>query len=294
MMNENMRKLKYMKNKKVGSTPIIYSNKIYYKLEMFNPTGSIKDRAAYNILENYFKLKKLKENDTIVIATSGNMGISLAYFGKKFKINTVIVMPENVSEKRIKILKKYHATIILTSSKKGMIGSIEEAEKIAKDNNYVLINQFDNIYNKQANYQTGKEIYEDLPNVDYIICGIGTSGTIMGIAEYFKHIKKEVKIIGVEPFENAVINEGVNDLNLIQGLGAGFLPPLLNLELIDEVRMVKSSDVINTFENNNPLLLGLSSVANWIVALNILENVKDAVIVVICADGMDRYESDIN
>ena len=287
-----MKKLiRYMKNKKVGGTPISLVNNIYYKLEFYNPSGSIKDRAAYNILENYFKLGILKENDTVVIATSGNMGISFAYFGKKFKIQVVIVMPDNASIERINILESYGASIILTDCKQGMKGSIEKSLELSKEYGYIVIDQFDNIYNKLANIETGKEILRDIPDVDYIVCGIGTGGTISGICEYIKQIDAKVKVIGIEPYESSIITKGEKGVHLIQGIGAGFIPPLINLKDIYQIKRIKGQEVIEKFKNDNPVLLGLSSIACDIAARKILEKEPNAKIVVICADGIDRYES---
>lgn len=287
-----MKKLiKYMKNKKVGGTPICLDNNIYYKLEFYNPSGSIKDRAAYNILENYFKLGILKENDTVVIATSGNMGISFAYFGKKFKIKVVIVMPDNASVERINILEGYGVSIILTDSKQGMNGSIEKALELSKENGYTIINQFDNVYNKLANIEIGKEILRDIPGVDYIVCGIGTGGTISGICEYLKQIDSKVKVIGIEPYESSIITKGEKGVHLIQGIGAGFIPPLIDLKDIYQIVRVKGQEVIEKFKNDNSVLLGLSGIACDIAARKILEKEPNAKIVVISADGIDRYES---
>ena len=283
--------IRYMKNKKVGSTPIIEYQNLYYKLEFYNPTGSIKDRAAYKILENYFEKGLIKENTTIVLATSGNMGISFAYFGMKFKIKVVIVMPEGLSIERYNLLKRYKAEIILTKCELGMEGAIMKALELAQTKGYFLIDQFDNPYNKLANIETGKEIIKDIPNVDYIICGIGTGGTISGICEYMKQNKIKVDIVGVEPYESPKITKNKKGKHLIQGIGAGIIPSLINLNDIYEVETVKSKMVIEKFKNNNPLLLGLSSIACEIVAKRIKTKNPKAKIVIVVADGMDRYGS---
>lgn len=281
--------MKYMKNKKVGFTPIVYHNNIYYKLEMFNPSGSIKDRAAYSMLENYYKKGLIKVGTTVIIPTSGNMGISMAYFASKFKIKVIVVMPRNVSIERIKKIKQYQATIIFTDSSGGMALAVKTAERIAEEKGYLFVDQFNSIYNKLAHLKTGEEIVNDLSDVDYIVCGIGTAGTISGIGEYFRGSK--TKIIGVEPFESAVISKGIKGGHLIEGIGAGFIPPLLKLLDIYKIVRVKSEEVINKFENDNPMLIGKSSIACDIVARKILEKEKNAKIVVIVADGIDRYES---
>ncbi len=279
-----------MKNNKIGSTPLIKYNGLYYKLELFNPSGSIKDRAAYCILENYFKKDLLKENRIVVVASSGNMGISLAYFSKKFNIKVIIVMPDNVSVERIDILKLLGSTVVLTPGILGMKEATIKAKEISIRNNYLYIDQFNNIYNKFANKETGKEILNDLPDVDYIICGIGTGGTISGICEYLKENNMHIKVIGIEPYESPVISHGKRGEHQIQGIGAGFIPPLVDLKSI-EVKKVKSKEVIEIFKNDNPLLLGLSSIACDLAAKKILEKQPDAKIVIIVADGIDRYES---
>lgn len=280
-----------MKNKKVGSTPIIEYQNLYYKLEFYNPTGSIKDRAAYKILENYFEKGLIKENTTIVLATSGNMGISFAYFGMKFKIKVIIVMPEGLSEERVNLLKRYKAEVILTNGELGMEEAIMKALELSQTKGYILIDQFNNMYNKLANIETGREIIKDIPDVDYIICGIGTGGSISGICEYMKQNKIKVNIVGVEPYESPKITKNKKGKHLIQGIGAGFIPPLINLDDIYMVDRVKSKEVIEKFKNDNPLLLGLSSIACEIVGKRILLKNPQAKILIIASDGRDRYES---
>lgn len=280
-----------MKNKKVGSTPIIEYQNLYYKLEFYNPTGSIKDRAAYKILENYFEKGLIKENTTIVLATSGNMGISFAYFGMKFKIKVIIVMPEGLSEERVNLLKRYKAEVILTNGELGMEEAIMKALELSQTKGYILIDQFNNMYNKLANIETGREIIKDIPDVDYIICGIGTGGSISGICEYMKRNKIKVNIVGVEPYESPKITKNKKGKHLIQGIGAGFIPPLINFDDIYIVDRVKSKEVIEKFKNDNPLLLGLSSIACEIVGKRILLKNPQAKILIIASDGRDRYES---
>lgn len=284
-------KKKTIKNNQVGNTPMIYYDHLYYKLEFYNPSGSIKDRAAYNILKNYLALGIIKQGDTIIEATSGNMGIALAYFGQRFKIPVVIVMPDNVSTERMALIKKYGAKIILTDGALGMNGAIAEVKRLKEEYNYIPINQFNNEYNLLAHLQTGEEIIDEISDVDYIVCGIGSGGTISGIGKYLKMKNKKVKLIGVEPFESPIITKGKPGIHGIQGIGAGFVPPLINLEDIYSVEVVKTIDVINKLKNDNPLLLGLSGIATSIVGKRILEKEPNAKIVVIIADGFDRYES---
>lgn len=287
MGNQN----KIINNKEVGNTPIIYYNNLYYKLEFFNPTGSIKDRATYNILKNYLDKEIIKPNDTIIEATSGNMGISLAYFGKLFKLKVVIVMPDSASIERIKLLERYGAQIILTDGSLGMTGALEKQNQLVKEFNYLPIKQFENIYNTLAHLKTGEEIIKELPDVDYIICGIGSGGTISGLSKYFKSKSKEVKLIGIEPFESPIINKGIKGQHKIQGIGAGFIPPLLDLKDIHTIELVKSEEVIEKFKQDNPLNLGLSGIACEIIGHKLFKKEPKAKILIIVADGIDRYES---
>lgn len=273
----------------VGNTPIVEYNNLYFKLEYKNPTGSIKDRAAYNILTNYLEKNIIKKGDTIVISTSGNIGISISYFGKLLGLNVIVTMPSNMSVERIKLMEQYGAKVILTDETKGMLGSNQEAKKIAKENNYIEINQFTNIYNQEAHFNTIKEIIEDLPDVDYIVCGIGSAGTISGISKYIKEHNLNIKVVGVEPYESAVITQGRVGKHDIQGIGAGFIPPLLELKNIDRIECVKSIDTILEFKKQKDLPLGLSSCACLIVGKKILSEEPNKKILIMVADSIDRY-----
>ena len=275
--------------KKVGNTPIVKYNNLYFKLENQNPTGSIKDRAAYNILQSLIKEKTIKKGDTIVISTSGNIGIAVAYFGKKLGLKVIVTMPSNMSIERINLLKKYEADVILSDATLGMNGSNELASKISKDNNYFEINQFTSIYNQEAHFETMKEILRDLPDVDYIICGIGSAGTISGLSRYIKEHNLNIKVIGIEPDESPIITKGIKGEHAIQGIGAGFIPPLLNLDNIYNIVCVKSEDVLEEFKIKKEISLGLSSCACYLVGKDLLAQEPDKKILIIVADGIDRY-----
>lgn len=276
---------------KVGNTPIIKYNNLYFKLENKNPTGSIKDRAAYNILQSLINENTIKKGDTVVISTSGNIGIAIAYFGKELGLNVIVTMPSNMSDERINLLKQYEAKVVLTDASLGMAGSNELATKIAKENNYYEINQFTSIYNQEAHFETIKEILRDLPDVDYIICGIGSAGTISGISRYIKENQLDIKVIGIEPYESAVITKGIKGRHDIQGIGAGFIPPLLNLDNIYKIEVVKSKDVLNEFKIKRDISLGLSSCACYLVGKELLKQEPNKKILIIVADGIDRYGS---
>ena len=275
--------------KQVGNTPIVKYENLYFKLENQNPTGSIKDRAAYNILKSLLKEKAIKKGDTVVISTSGNIGIAIAYFGKELGLKVIVTMPSNMSVERINLLKKYDAEVILTDATLGMKGANELAFKISKENNYFEINQFTSIYNQEAHFETMKEILKDLSDVDYIICGIGSAGTISGLSRYIKEHNLNIKVIGIEPEESAIITKGIKGEHAIQGIGAGFIPPLLNLENIYKIVCVKSQDVLKEFKNKKEISLGLSSCACYLVGKDLLIKEPDKKILIIVADGADRY-----
>jgi cysteine synthase A len=177
----------------------------------------------------------------------------------------------------------------LSDATLGMNGSNELASKISKDNNYFEINQFTSMYNQEAHFETMKEILNDLQDVDYIICGIGSAGTISGLSRYIKEHNLNIKVIGIEPDESAIITKGIKGEHAIQGIGAGFVPPLLNLDNIYKIECVKSRDVLEEFKNKKEISLGLSSCACYLVGKKILKKEPNKKILIIVADGRDRY-----
>ena len=228
----------------IGNTNLIYleriskayNNEIYMKDESTNPFGSIKDRASKLMIERAMTDGIINKETVIVEATSGNTGIGLAGVCCYYGLKLIIVMPNNASIERIKIMKAYNAEVILTPAELGMEGSIEKANEIMnKNKNSYMPSQFTNENNYLAHYYTtAKEIDDDL-DVNIIFCGIGTSGTITGIGKYFKEKNKYIEIIGIEPFESAVINGNPKGSHGIEGIGAGFIPDLYNDEYIDKV-----------------------------------------------------------
>lgn len=271
--------------KKIGNTPIVKYEGVFLKLESFNPGGSIKDRPAEVIINS------LPDDVKIVEASSGNMGISLAYLGQKKNMEVVIIMPENMSRERIEMMEKYNAIVRLTPKAKGMSGAIELAKEY-QEKGYVWINQFANELNVKAHHQTALEILKQLPNVDVIVCGIGTGGTITGIAEVMKSLKPSVRIVGVEPDESAAITKGQSGIHGIQGIGAGFIPDILNLDLIDEVKTVKSVDAIKMAKvvSECGYSVGISSGAAILIAKEIAKD-STKTILAICPDGKEKYVS---
>ncbi len=277
----------------IGNTPLIKLNSIndiniYAKLEYLNPFGSIKDRAAKQILEDAQNEQKLNAENKIIEATSGNMGIALSAIANYKKIACTIIMPENMSEKRKKLISGYNAKLILTPAAEGMIGAVALAEKINNtDKNYFYVNQFENISSIKAHMKTtAPEIECALGNnVDMIIAGIGSGGTITGLAQYFKNIKPSIKIIGVLPKSNP---------HNISGIGAGFVPPLLKTELLDEIFYASDEEAYTECRNlfiHEGIFAGPSSGAVFCACKHIVQSdkykVKNAVM--IFADSGERY-----
>jgi len=286
----------------IGNTPLIFLENlsqelganIYAKCEFFNPGGSIKDRPALFMLEDAIQSGKLKRG--IVEPTSGNTGIALALICAVKKIPLTIVMPENMSIERRATIKQLGAKLILTPASKGMAGAIAKAKELLASSDDIILNQFENPANKIAHYQTtAVEIFNELPELDIFLTAIGTGGTISGVGEFLKEQKSEIQIIGVEPSESAVLNGKEKGAHEIEGIGAGFIPPLLNLKVVDEVIEVSSSEAIAEAKklNQEGFFVGISSGAN-ISALKKLakkHNIKTKTIVTIFQDSASRYLS---
>ena len=293
----------------IGNTPLVRLNKIekqfnikaklYAKLESFNVGGSIKDRIAKHIIEKYENLALLKKGSVIIEATSGNTGIGLALVSKLKGYKCIIVMPENMSVERVNLIKSYGAEVVLTDKNLGMQGAISKAEEIKKQNiGSIIIGQFENPYNAETHYlSTGPEIYSELNgNVGALFSGVGTGGTITGIGSYLKEQNKSVKVFGIEPFESAVLSGESKGAHGIQGIGAGFIPKVLNVNVYDKIIKVKTSDaieftkLINTIEN---VSAGISSGACLNGAINVLKSGEfdNKNVVLIFPDGIEKYLS---
>ena len=295
----------------IGNTPLIkvdnfsnyckigdLQNNIYVKAEFFNPSGSVKDRAAYNIISKAIDKGLIKENTTVIASTSGNMGISIAMICSLLNKKCIITMPSNFSKERILMMKAYNAEVVLTNAKKLMTGSVEKAlelHKLIKDSYY--IDQFAEENNYLAHYKTtGKEIYDDLDGkVDVVISTIGSGGTITGVAKYLKEKNPDIKIIGVEPSESPLITKGYCNAHNIQGIGASFIPKILDLNVIDEV-LTASYEEAKSFCKvimRDGLFVGISSGACLAATvLAIYKNkFKDKNIVVILPDNGSKYLS---
>lgn len=292
----------------VGNTPLLdvsdflgesLNSAIYAKLEYLNPAGSIKDRAALYMIMDAEDKGLLKKGYTIIEPTSGNTGIGLAAISASRGYKVILTMPDTMSEERRKLLKAYGAEIILTSGDKGMSGAVAKANELLDEiENSIILGQFSNNANALAHYETtAPEIYADTRgDVDFIVAGIGTGGTLTGIARFFKEKKPDTKIIGVEPSDSPLLTKGVSGPHKLQGIGANFVPEILDTSLIDEVVTVSSDDAFlctKSIAKNKGILVGISSGAALAAALKLTEKPENAgkKIVVILPDTGDRYLS---
>ena len=285
----------------IGQTPIVKlnniekGNNIFLKLERYNIGGSIKDRAVMGMIEDLMESGELKKGDTIVEATSGNTGISLAMIGKLKGINVIIVMPNSMSKERKSLIRAYGANLILTGEG-GMQASINKANELINLNkNYKTLNQFANRSNPQKHYKTtAVEIYEDVKDIDIFVCGIGTGGTISGVGKYLKELNGNIKVIGVEPESSPLISKGYSGSHNIQGIGPNFIPENLDMSVIDKIVRVKDEDAINTINllgEKEGILVGISSGANLFASMELSKIFKDKNIVTISPDGIEKYLS---
>ena len=285
----------------IGNTPMVSLESIgfenvYVKLEKYNPGGSIKDRIALSMIEGAEKRGILKKGSIIVEATSGNTGIGLAMAGNLKGYKVVIIMPETMSLERRQLVKAFGAELILTEGLKGMNGSIEKLEKLLKENkNYVNLGQFENLDNPKVHYEkTGPEIYKEVPNVDIVIAGIGSGGTISGVDKFLKEKNENLKVVGIEPASSPLITEHYAGPHKIQGIGANFIPKNYDEKIVDEVITVSDEDsfeMVRLLASNLGLLVGISSGANVFGAIELSKKYPDKKIVTVAPDGVDKYMS---
>lgn len=293
----------------IGKTPIINLERIekeekllanlYAKVEFFNPGGSVKDRVAKAMILDAEQKGLLKEGSVIIEPTSGNTGIGLSLVASQRGYKTIIVMPETMSEERRKILKAYGAELVLTDGKMGMAGAIKKAEELAKTISGSFIpDQFNNKVNAKAHIETtGPEIFGDMDgNVDIFVAGVGTGGTITGVGEYLKSKNPDIKIVAVEPKNSPVLSEGKSGAHGIQGIGAGFVPEVLNTKIYDEIITVSEDEAYKAGRMagvKEGILVGISSGAALFAAISLAkkEENKGKNIVVLLPDTGDRYLS---
>ena len=286
----------------IGNTPILKANNlfegnnVFVKLEKFNPGGSIKDRAVYEMLEGLEQRGELKKGDVLVEATSGNTGIALSMIGKLKGYEVVIVMPETMSVERRDLMKAYGANLVLTDGKAGMAGSIEKANELLKENpNYKSLKQFENKDNPNAHYKTtAVEIMNDVKDLDIFVCGVGTGGTLIGTARYLKEQNPNIRVIALEPKKSPAISENKTGPHKIQGIGANFVPENYDSSVVDEVILVDDEDAFDTVKllaAKEGILVGISSGANIFGAIEMAKKYPDKKIVTVAPDGVDKYMS---
>lgn len=291
----------------IGNTPLVelanierelsLSSKLYAKLEYFNPAGSIKDRAALSMIEDAEAKGLLKKGSVIIEPTSGNTGIALAAVATTRGYDAIIVMPDSMSRERISMMKGYGAKVVLTPGSLGMKGAIEKAEELKNSyENAFIPAQFDNPANAEAHYKTtGPEIYRDLEgNVDILVASVGTGGTISGLGRYLKEKNPEIKVVAVEPEASPLLSKGYAASHKIQGIGANFVPSILNLGVIDQIVTVSDADAFDFAKlvgRREGISVGISSGAALAAAVRVAKENEGKNIVVIFPDGGSRYLS---
>ena len=291
----------------IGKTPLLelcnlekelgLKSRLLAKLEYFNPAGSVKDRVALKMIEDAEKQGILKEGSVIIEPTSGNTGIGLASVAASKGYKLIITMPETMSVERRKLIAAYGAELVLTDGSKGMSGAIEKAEELSREiPNSIVAGQFTNPSNPKAHYETtGPEIWEDTDGiVDFFVAGVGTGGTITGTAEYLKGQNQNIKVVGIEPSDSPILSGGKAGAHPLQGIGAGFIPEILNVDIIDEVVTVSGEEAYSAsrlLAKNEGVLVGISSGAALHAAIEKAKKEEGKTIVVLLPDLGDRYLS---
>lgn len=291
----------------VGKTPLLRLNniektyaldaEIYAKLEYLNPAGSVKDRTAKFMIEDAEKRGALASGMTIVEPTSGNTGIGLAAVAAAKGYKVILTMPETMSEERRRLIKAYGAEIVLTDGKKGMSGAVEKAEELAKDGG-IILGQFTNGANVRAHFETtGVEIWEDTDGeADIFVAGVGTGGTLTGAGSFLKSKNPAIKVVAVEPLSSPLLSKGKAGAHGIQGIGANFVPEILNKDIYDEVVAVSDGDAVRFAREvvaREGVFVGISSGAALSAALSVASRPENSrkKIIVIFPDSGDRYLS---
>lgn len=293
----------------IGRTPLLelthleqeygLKAKLYAKMEYFNPAGSVKDRVAKMMLDDAEKEGKLTKDSVIIEPTSGNTGIGLASVAAARGYRIIIVMPDTMSVERRQLMKAYGAELVLSEGAKGMKGAIAKANELAEEiPNSFIPGQFVNPSNPKAHYETtGPEIWEDTDgNVDYFVAGVGTGGTVTGVGKYLKEKNPAVKVVAVEPATSAVLSTGVAGAHKIQGIGAGFVPDVLRMDILDEIIPVENDAAFETSRDvarTDGVLVGISSGAALFAATELAKRPENEgkTIVVLLPDTGERYLS---
>ena len=295
--------------KLIGNTPLVelkkirekyaLCGKIFAKIESYNPAGSIKDRVAKAIVDDAEKTGRLKTGGTVIEATSGNTGIGLALVAASRGYKAVIVMPDSMSVERQKLIKAYGAEVVLTSGELGMQGAVEKAQALQRETpNSILAGQFENPANAMAHYQTtGREIHaQTLGKTDIFVAGVGTGGTITGAGRFLKEQNPSTRVVAVEPQSSPLLSKGVAGKHAIQGIGANFLPAVLDTRIYDEIIAVSDEEAYRFAKEasvTEGLFVGISSGAALAAAIQLASRKENAEknIVVIFPDGGERYLS---
>ena len=288
--------------KTIGNTPIVKVKtgadeaEIYVKLEFFNPGGSVKDRIAFNMISKMLADGTLKEGDTIVEPTSGNTGIGVAMCGAALGFKVILCMPESMSIERRKIVAAYGAQLELTPAAGGMKAAIARATELASQPNHVMLSQFENKYNPQAHeLTTAAEIVADFSELDAFVAGVGTGGTISGVAKVLKAKGYNTKIVAVEPEASPVLSGGNPGPHKIQGIGAGSLPNTMNMSLVSEVEKVSNDDALNAaraIAKSDGLMIGISGGASYVAAKRVAKRLgAGKKVLFIAPDNGERYLS---
>ena len=278
----------------IGNTPMLkYQGNIFLKLEYFNPSGSIKDRAAFAMVKEAFDRGEINQGTVIIEPTSGNTGIGLAMVCAVLKLKLIICMPENMSEERKKSISAYGAELVLTPAKEGMKGAVDKSIELRNTypNSWIPM-QFVNLDNPKAHEITAKEILDDTENrVDIVVAGIGTGGTAFGLRKFLPEC---TKVYGVEPAESPLFTEGKANTHKIQGIGANFIPEISNYSELDGILTVNGDEAIEEARNlakEHGIFVGISAGANLLAAKQLAKENPEKLIVAIVPDGGDRYLS---
>ena len=283
----------------IGNTPLIELKplKIFAKGEFLNPGGSIKDRVALAMIEGAERDGRITKDTVLVEPTSGNTGIGIALVGRMKNYKVIIVMPENMSEERKKLILSLGAELILTPAEASIQGAVDKANEIvANTPNAISLQQFENPDNPRAHFEgTGRELWRQMRgDIDIFVAGVGSGGTLQGVAEFLKKHKPDVKIVAVEPKNVSALMGHEPGLHQIQGIGDGFIPAILDTQLVDEVIEVTDDDAISTAKDLNctyGLMVGISSGANVFAAKHLAEKYPEARIATVLPDRVERYFS---
>lgn len=284
--------------KLIGNTPLyhIEDTNIYVKLEKYNIGGSIKDRTVLGMLDAAMNKGEIRQDTVLVEATSGNTGVALAMLGAVYHIPVIIIMPETMSMERRQLVKAYGATLVLTPGEKGMQGAMDEMERLMKENtNYRSLSQFDNPDNPNAHYETtGKEILDQLQDVDIFVACIGTGGTFSGVAKRLKEYNPAILCMAGEPEKSAVLSGRQAGPHKIQGIGANFVPANFDRELADDILLISDREAVFEtvcFAKETGILVGISSGANIALAKRLSLRYPGKKIVTVAPDGGEKYLS---